>query len=558
MDAAAFDALRGAYQHAPHRVVFVGRYDTANAFFLADGDLRPQVFPVGPRECLAEDLRTIRFEPDEGAATDAVFAEDGRPPRRAPRVRPYEQELVTFSSGDVRLEGVLTVPRGAGPHPALVLVNGSGPGTRWHYAVEIDRFARGGLATLAFDKRGVGGSTGDWRRADFDDLAEDVLAGVRFLRRDRRVHADRVGLWGISQAGWVLPLAAARSAEVAFIIPVSGAAVTPAEQELWRHRQNLEFLGVPGRFVEFERRAAAMGYDWQRRHQLGQMPIPNFFADDNLNIFHDAPAVLRRVRQPVLAVFGGRDTLTPPYESAALWARALRQRGGDDFSVRVFPRGNHGLQTGGATGSPLELDPEVRWVPGYFDTTLRWIRHHTGGPPFSQARQVDVDPDADPVESRGMDRVGVYGGGAVQPFQLVLSLVVFACAAVATPAGWLWRRARGAPDARPAGARRATRLAALLGLTGAGVLLAMTWVAYLLVQASPHPLFAWLGVVWNAMAVATWLSLALVAGVAWNCLRAWRQGWWLLASRLAYTLVALAGLCWVSFVFYWDLVRPAW
>src|SRR5262249_18129472 len=159
-----------------------------------------------------------------------------------------------------------------------------------------------------------------------------------------------------------------------------GGAVMPAEQELWRQRQNLQFLGVPERFIEVERKAAAMAYDWQRRNQVGSMPLPNPFADDNLNMFHDAVAVLRNVRQPVLAIFGGMDTLTPPHESAAICADVLRQRGDRDYSVRLFPHGTHGLEVAGKTGSPFEFLPERRRVPGYFDTIVKWIHHHVDGP----------------------------------------------------------------------------------------------------------------------------------------------------------------------------------
>jgi dienelactone hydrolase len=427
VDAASFDKLRGNYEVAPGHVLFVGRYDPASYFFLADGDWRAELVPVGADEFLCEDLRTIRFETDRsGSSIAARVSSAGGQTRRAARVRLYEQEPVTFSAGDVRLAGTLTLPTGAGPHPAVVFVHGSGPSQRSSYAVEADRFARSGIATLAFDKRGTGESTGDWHTAGFEELADDVLAGVRFLRRDRRIRPHRVGLFGISQAGWIIPLAAARTSEVAFIVPVSGGAVTPAEQELWRHRQNLEYLRVPERFIELERKAAAMAYDWQRRVQLGSMPIPNPFADDNLNMHHDAAAVLRQVQQPVLAIFGGMDTLTPPHESAALWADALRRRGNDDYSVRLFPRGDHGLFEGGTTGSPLETRRELRWVPGYFDTVVRWIQHHTGGPEFPAARQVDVTGDGIPVESRGMHRVSWYGSGAVQPWQLLVSLIAFA------------------------------------------------------------------------------------------------------------------------------------
>ncbi len=552
VDPATLDAFRGHYRLACDHVVFVGRYPPANYLILADGDLSVELFPVGAREFLSTDLRTIQFDQDA-----LTVSQSGQQPQRAPRVRLYTEEEVVFTSGNVRLAGTLTLPRGPGPHPALVVVHGSGPQQRGAEIVEAARFAQHGIACLAFDKRGTGQSTGDWRQSDFDDLAGDVLAGVRLLRRDRRIRADKIGLWGVSQAGWVIPLAAARSPDVAFLIPISGAAVTPAEQELWRHDQALTYLGVPPRFRELERKAAAMAFDWQRRHQVGSLPLPNPFTDDNLNMFHDAPAVLRQVRQPVLAIFGGMDTLTPPRESAALWADALRQGGNDDFSVRLFPRGSHGLFDGGKTGSPLELLRELRWVPGYFDTTVKWIHHHVDGQPFAQARQVDVDPDTDPVESRGLDQVSWYGSGAVQPWHLLVFLVVFTSAALSAPAAWLWRRVRRAEPVQP-GSRRTQWLAALLGLVNVAVLIALTFVLYQLVQARPHPLFERLDLVWNALVAATWLSLALVVLVGLGCLAAWRRGWWSRIGRACYTLVALVGLAWIPFVFYWDLLRPAW
>jgi dienelactone hydrolase len=552
LDAATLDAFRGTYQLARDRVVLIGHYPTANYLFLADGDLRVEIFPVGPREFLSTDLRTIQFE--QGAMT---VSQSGQKPQRATRVQLYTEEEVEFASGDVRLAGTLTLPRGPGPHPALVFVHGSGPQRRGAEIVEAARFAQHGIASLAFDKRGTGESTGDWRQSDFDDLAGDVLAGVQLLRRDRRIRADKVGLWGVSQAGWVMVVAAARSPDVAFLIPISGGAVTPAEQEIWRHHQNLTFLGVPQRFRELERKAAAVAFDWQRRHQVGSLPLPNPFTDDNLNMFHDAPAVLSRVRQPVLAIFGGMDTLTPPRECAAICADVLRQRGDDDYSVRLFPRGSHGLFDGGKTGSPLELLRELRWVPGYFDTTVKWIHHHVDGPAFAQARQVDVDPDTIPVESRGLHQVSWYGSGAVQPWLLLVFLVVFASAALAAPAAWLWRRVRRAGPVEP-GSWRTQWLAALLGLVNVGVLIAMIYVLYQLVQAVPHPLFARLSLVWNTLVAATWLSLLLVVLVGHGCIRAWRHGWWSRTGRVYYTLLALVGLGWVPFVFYWDLLRPEW
>jgi fermentation-respiration switch protein FrsA (DUF1100 family) len=556
MDAAAFDPMRGNYQLGPERVIFIGGYESLNYRFMTDGDLRVRLTPVGPREFLADDLRTIRFELDEnGDVVAAGISQAGVQPTRAPRVRLYTQEAVTFSNGDVRLAGTLTLPPGPGPHPAVVFAHGSGPVPRSFMAIDVDRFARHGIASLAFDKRGSGASTGDWHLADFDLLAEDVLAGVWLLRTDRRIRGDKIGLFGISQAGWIIPLAASRSSDVAFIVPVSGGAVMPAEQELWRQRQNLEFLGVPDRFIEVERRTAAMAYDWQRRHQLGSMPLPNPFADDNLNMFHDAAAVLRTVRQPVLAILGGKDTLTPPHESAAIWAAALRQGGNTDYSVRLFPRGTHGLEEAGKTGSPFEVVAERRLVPGYFDTVVKWIHHHAGGPQFADARRVDVDPDAIPVESRGLHQVSWYGSGVVQPWQLLVSVVTFASAVLVAPAAWLWRRRRRTP-APPPSRPTVAWLAALLGLVNLGLLFGFAYVAYHLVQAAPHPLFAWLGPIWTGFAVASWVSLILLVLLAQRCIAAWRHGWWTRATRLYYSFVLAVAVCWVPFVFYWDLLLP--
>jgi pimeloyl-ACP methyl ester carboxylesterase len=312
MGTAAFDAFRGNYKLASDHVVFIcGGYDWGNRLFLADGERRVELIPIGQREFLAEDLRTVRFEADDkGAIVAAIVSQSGQVPRQAPRVRLYEQEQVTFANGEVRLAGVLLLPPGPGPHPALVFVHGSGPGTRGQYPFEADRFARQGIAVLAFDKRGAGESTGNWRLADFDVLAEDVLAGVHYLRQDRRIRADKIGLWGISQAGWIIPLAAAGSEEVAFIVPVSGGAVTPAEQEVWRQPQNLEYLQVPERFIDLDRKVATLGYDWERLNRV-------------THAAQHGRCVVEHVQVIIAKGLGNRHAAHSPFwQSSAAWIRS--------------------------------------------------------------------------------------------------------------------------------------------------------------------------------------------------------------------------------------------
>jgi hypothetical protein len=111
---------------------------------------------------------------------------------------------------------------------------------------------------------------------------------------------------------------------------------------------------------------------------------------------------------------------------------------------------------------------------------------------------------------------------------------------------------------QPAWPGRIRRLAALMGIVNIGILAAMSYVLYQLVQAGPHPVVSWISVVWNSLAAAAWLSLVLVALFLWGIIAAWRHGWWSWAGRAYYTVVAVVAVCWLPFIFYWDLLRPAW
>jgi alpha-beta hydrolase superfamily lysophospholipase len=103
----------------------------------------------------------------------------------------------------VALRGTLTLPATKGPHPVVVLLHGSGPARRpfgmWQYFL-----ARHGIATLTYDKRGAGASTGDWQTASFEDLTADALAAVQFLRNRPHINPREIGLWGNSNSGWVV------------------------------------------------------------------------------------------------------------------------------------------------------------------------------------------------------------------------------------------------------------------------------------------------------------------------------------------------------------------
>ena len=100
----------------------------------------------------------------------------------------------------------MTLPRSPGPHPAVVLITGSGPQDRDYtvsghrpFLVWADYLTRRGFAVLRTDDRGVGGSGGKLLDSTDEDFARDVLAEVEWLKRRKDIDAARIGLLGHSE-----------------------------------------------------------------------------------------------------------------------------------------------------------------------------------------------------------------------------------------------------------------------------------------------------------------------------------------------------------------------
>src|SRR6266702_4626425 len=117
---------------------------------------------------------------------------------------------VGFDSGPDRLAGTLHLGEAAAPSAGIVIVHGSGPvdrtGAEGSLVSIVAHLMQSGYAVLAYDKPGVGKSSGSWTAQTFADRARETLSAVRFLAAQPEVRADAVGLWGISQGGWIAPL----------------------------------------------------------------------------------------------------------------------------------------------------------------------------------------------------------------------------------------------------------------------------------------------------------------------------------------------------------------
>lgn len=304
-------------------------------------------------------------------------------------------EEVRFESGRLTLAGQWFTPPGADGVPAVVFARGSGPsrrGNAWSLGF-VSLLVETGYGVLLPDKRGSGESEGDWRDADFEDRADDVLAGVRFARSRPEVRGGAVGVLGLSQGGEVVPIAAAKSDEVQFVINVVGAAVPFLENVTYEMRHTFRGEGIEGRRmrVAMDMVETAVGYlrgavSWTgytreleaTRSVLGERITSSYFISDSTHwrwdffrrLEHFDPVDWwERIDQPALVLYGGADSNTPSERSAEQLRRVFKEAGHPDSRVEVFPGLGHALWN---TSGPMHehgLHPDVR------DVLLEWLEH---------------------------------------------------------------------------------------------------------------------------------------------------------------------------------------
>jgi uncharacterized protein len=405
LDDAAWQAIVGTYRSADGRLLGIAPFsEFGERPLLVDytsGRIGP-LYPIAPDRFLAghtliapvfpADTLALTFGP-ASEVREVRFAQPGLPQVAAVRLDTRDEEI-EFRNGSVVLRGTLTLPTGPPPYPALVLVHGSNALTRNVFGPWSRYFAGLGFAVLGYDKRGTGHSTGDWKEADFPLLAADVLAGVRFLAARRDIRADRIGLWGASQAGWIMPLVASEAPkEIAFLIVHAGSGTTVREEGVLYIQHELRFSGLPEssvaigtRYQMLDDSVTRAGSGWQKLEQFYEThrteeawlwpPRP---ADDwfrryfRMLMDFDPTPSWARVRCPVLLFFGELDANVPPEESWPPIERALRQGGNHAVTRVLLPKANH-LFLEARTGARDEYPGLSRFVPGYFDRMARWLQ----------------------------------------------------------------------------------------------------------------------------------------------------------------------------------------
>jgi len=237
----------------------------------------------------------------------------------------YLVEEVEFVSDGDQLSGSLFTPKGD-IHAAVTFVHGSGKQTRnRHWAA---RFTEEGIAALVYDKRGVGRSGGEYEgnqsvsEKNIDLLARDAVAALSVLQNHSKIKELPIGLTGISQAGWIIPIAAERSVDIDFMVIWSGPVCRVSEEDIYsKYTADLDNDRVPAYHEALSSRKRK--YVW-----------PDFLGKDT-----DPSQSLSKLKMPGLWIFGGKDGSVPVDLSIQ---RLQEQKGfGSQYHYALFSNLGH-------------------------------------------------------------------------------------------------------------------------------------------------------------------------------------------------------------------------
>ncbi len=321
--------------------------------------------------------------------TDSVV-EVNRPQTPKPPF-PYQIKEVTYTNqgAKVKLAGTLTIPKGKGPFPAVLLITGSGAQDRDEtlfnhhpFWVIADALTRRGIAVLRVDDRGVGGSTGVLAEATMDDLASDVLSGIKFLKTCPEINPRKIGLLGHSEGGVIAPLVASKTKDVSWIVLL--AAPGMKGENLIRLQAKLITKAMGGtkqevasqqKLLKMIFKAIKQGKDQATRQVRLEKVCAEYYqalseaekellAKENVTdqskfievmqrtitpsyvslVQHDPIPVLKKVTCPVLALNGSKDLQVPANQNLSGIAKALKAAKNKDYTITELTGLNHLFQ----------------------------------------------------------------------------------------------------------------------------------------------------------------------------------------------------------------------
>jgi dienelactone hydrolase len=326
----------------------------------------------------------------------------------APRLTPpYREEEVRFSNIDARLQlaGTLTVPAGAGPFPAVVLLSDAGPhdrnGTVGDFAPLsrlADYLTRRGIAVLRFDDRGVGQSNGG-AQPTISELVTDAQAGLSYMRTRSEIDLSKLGLIGHGEGGNVALLAATMPLPPSFVVGLApyalpGSVILAQQQEIALRSLHTD----PAQITESINRQQEMFriINHTQDNSQAQNVLANMMRQSNANLDPAAAQAsaadmvsaryryflsfnplenLPKIACPVLLLYGTADDMLNVDTNAALLSRALRSN--KSVTTHKLLGVNHLFQPDRTQWPLLNGEPKPNLSPAASEAVRAWVTGQT-------------------------------------------------------------------------------------------------------------------------------------------------------------------------------------
>jgi hypothetical protein len=341
----------------------------------------------------------------------------------------FDEHRVEFHNQGVKLAGSLLLPKSEGPVPAVVFVHGAGRQTREPYRKVGEYFARHGIAALIYDKRGTGQSGGAYESYEpYENLVNDALSAVAFLKTRREIAPSRIGIWGLSQGAYISAVAASRSADIQFLI-VAGADAT--DGSMFYYRDNLfRRFGLSGTLRDLAEKLHLVEQDLHRTFRDGfrlASLVPQPYVPPDRYV-HPAWS---HVHKPVLAMWGQLDKKAPVAESIVGFKNSLAQAHNENWTIIILPGINHDLKIS-ETGAIQSKS--YGYPPAALQTMTDWAWTAIDGPAeigkMKQEGVVALETGTLP-RFASYERLRWYGNGFVQAALWILFLISFGANTIA-------------------------------------------------------------------------------------------------------------------------------
>ena len=302
---------------------------------------------------------------------------------------------VTFQTKGFTIVGDLRSPVTGDKHSAIIMVHGSGNATR-HGAVPfeplIEIFLRQGFAVFSWDKPGNGESKGEFESGyTLTDRAEIIVEAVKLLSNNSSILASTIGLWGISQAGWVMPIALNKTSNISFMIVVSGGGEDSIEQYAYLVSQVVACNDGTKEQVEttdfyWSQMIKATEYGVYKEAADILVDMPGVYeytglivSEENqwnpwprdIDAFFDPMDVIKHTTIPMLIFFGELDKNIDPIQGAHAYETALQEADNTSYIIKVIPDVGH-ILTPTITGCFSE-SVSNEYAQEYLDTMEDWL-----------------------------------------------------------------------------------------------------------------------------------------------------------------------------------------